>query len=220
MMMIVFLAIIAASIWFSIMLAKVTSALVELRLIRAIIIKIDHEYKKWIRKNPIYRESFEDNQDIDIDNSDNNNNTSAELVAGAVKYQWMRITRTGGLIAVYMVVCNILVNWGSFTELILGSIIGIGVSALQGGDIYQRLFLQKFAAGAMVPAFLLIVLRNYVDTYRMGLFIFSLSSIQLYVTQWLGVLFYHLICRSLEHHHNPKNIAVLWALVIFIIIIL
>jgi hypothetical protein len=217
-MMIVFLVIIAISIWVSVMITKLIAALIELRLTLAIIKKFDELYQKWLRKNPIYREVFSDNPNIDIDRDDEQY-SPPDIVANAASHHWSRITRTGGLVSIYMVVCNILIHWGSLSELIIGSIIGIGVSALQG-DVYQRLFIQKFAAGAIIPSILLIVIRNYIDTYRIGMMIFSLSSLQLYVTQWLGVLFYYLIQRSLEHHHNPKNIAVLWALVIFIIAIL
>jgi ABC-type uncharacterized transport system fused permease/ATPase subunit len=170
MMMIVFLVIIAISIWVSVMITKLIAALIELRLTLAIIKKFDELYQKWLRKNPIYREVFSDNPNIDIDRDDEQY-SPPDIVANAASHHWSRITRTGGLVSIYMVVCNILIHWGSLSELIIGSIIGIGVSALQG-DVYQRLFIQKFAAGAIIPSILLIVIRNYIDTYRIVMMIF------------------------------------------------
>lgn len=221
MMMIVFLGIFAAAIWLFILLGKVISKIAEHRLNRSIIVWLDAAYDRWLYKNPIYRDDFSedictdegDNEDEGLSTSNSNNDR------GSGYANWSQGARTSVLIAIFMIGCNLLIHYGSLSELIIGSLIGIGVSALQG-SVFNRNFLQKFATGALAAPILLIIIRNYIDTYRMGLLIFSLSAVKLYLTQWIGVLFYYLICRSLEHHHNPKNIAVLWVFVVFIIAIL
>jgi hypothetical protein len=218
-MIVTFLLVLAAIVWSSAIVARVVKRLCDRKIIPAIVARIDSESVRWLRKNQVFCESASSAtddpvcNDIDIDSQmhiDRDHGSATHL---------SHIGRIGALIAMYMVVCNMLIHWGSLAELIIGSIVGTAVAATQG-RVTGRSFLQKFAVLAAIPASSLIIIRNYIDAFRIGLWVFNLSSLQLYLSQWLGVLMFHLIQRSLEHHKNPKNIAILWLMIIIIIMIL
>jgi hypothetical protein len=218
--MIGFIIIVAITIPGFIFISKAISSFAEFSLSYYITEKIDLLYENWLSKNPIYHEYDCDDSQTKIDQNGGGSDEQEDIQQEQKReFLGKRIIRTGGLIGIYMLICNILIQWGSLKELIIGSFIGVCVSAFQG-EVGDPKFIQKFAGGALVFPVLLIIIRNYIDTYRMGLWIFTLSGIQLYLTQWLGVLFYYLICRSKEYHKNLKNIFALWIFIIFVIFIL
>ena len=216
--MLLFLGIIALVIWLITVMWKFLEQYIEVQGAYTIVAKIDQIYDEWLSRNRIFDDSI-GGVGADIDRDIPAEDTRVDDLRKTAAYHWSRLTQTGGLIAFYMVICNILVHWGSWPELIVGSLMGVGISCLHG-DVSKNYFIQKFAGVAFIMPLTLIVIRNFVDTYRMGLWIFSLSAMQLYLTQWLGVFAYYLVNRSMEHHEYKRNIFIIWCLIVFTIIIL
>jgi hypothetical protein len=124
------------------------------------------------------------------------------------------LTKTIAFICGYMFVTNVLFHHNCAPELLIGSTSGFLFSWLYP-NIYDKKFKLIFTPMAMVPSGVLFFTRYFYDTYRIGLWVFNMSFVVLYLSQWLGLYLLYLIHRTMAHHDNPRYVVILWAMIMF-----
>ena len=222
-MILYFLLGIGGIVWSWVAASQFLDKQITAKVIPDIVHRIDNLHNTWVLQNPMYRDRGR--EDYDEDNpvgKTNDIDLDDRRVIDAdhgTTFNFAQIARGGVLIAFYMFVCNFLIGWGSISELIIGSLIGTATATLWG-DVTKVKFLQNFAGISLLVAIIPVVVRNYIDTYRIGFWMFSLSSIILFFSQWLGILLYHLVMSSYRYHKNSKNIVILWIMIFAIILLL
>lgn len=133
------------------------------------------------------------------------------------KYFWVSISSL-----VYTIMINKFCNWNFKTESATGIIIGL---------LSDRLYHWKFnkfidnkdittimLLYALPPSFL-IVLRNFVDTYTIGLTLFQVSSIMLYFMECFGLCFSKIFHITKLVYPDNLKLSITWCILFIMCII-
>lgn len=232
MSIVIFVLIIGGALASSVIMGHLLDRLTHKQLVPIIIHRIDRCAERWLRGKPEFRDHHSRHRrhtavSASVDAPQLHDALDMDAIAqdfvntecGFAK--WSQIVKIGCMIAMYMICCNFFIYYlNSLYEVLIGTIISVSSVIVMNRPITDAPFLQGFAVMSLIPSVSLIVIRNCFDTYRIGMWVFSLHSVQLYITQWLGLFLVHLVQRSLHYHKNSKNIALLWGLIFCIIAIL